>query len=250
MTIHPRVCVSGISTWNQSVADDLALYRELGVHTIGASLRKLSSEADIAQLASSGLCVANVIGVGHTGLLHALDVARQLSAPAIVFTTGPGHGREWDDAADRLGTALADLPRDDVRLCLEHTNSLRVDVSFVHTLRDAIDLARRLELDVCMEVNACWAERDLARTIGDGVDRIGIVQVSDFAVGTLSTPNRLVPGDGDIPLRRIIGQLLDAGYSGVFELELVGPAIEAEGYAGALTRSCAYLSELLRDLGC
>ena len=57
-----------------------------------------------------------------------------------------------------------------------------------------------------MEINACWAERGLSRTIVEGIDRIGIVQVSDFAVGTLSTPNRLVPGDGDIPLRRIVDQ--------------------------------------------
>jgi sugar phosphate isomerase/epimerase len=118
----------------------------------------------------------------------------------------------------------------------------------VHTLRDAIELARRLEIDVCMEINACWAERDLARTIDDGIERIGVVQVSDFAVGTLSTPNRLVPGDGNIPLRRVIGQLLDAGYAGVFDLELVGPAIEAEGYRSALDRSCTYLSELLNQV--
>jgi len=115
----------------------------------------------------------------------------------------------------------------------------------VHTLRDAIDLARRLDIQVCLEINACWAERDLQRTIVDGIDRIGIVQVSDFAVGTLSTPNRLVPGDGDIPLARIIGWLLAAGYDGVFDLELVGPRIEEEGYRSALSRSCDYLSALL-----
>jgi len=249
VTVHPRVCVSGISTWNQSVADDLALYEELGIHTIGASLRKLAVDDDVERLAASELNVANVIGVGHTGLAQAVDVAHRLSAPAIVFTTGPAGGLEWDEAADRLTAALAALPRDPVRLCLEHTNSLRVDVSFVHTLRDAVDLARRLDISVCMEINACWAERDLARTINDGIDRIGIVQVSDFAVGTLSTPNRLVPGDGDVPLRRIIGQVLDAGYEGVFDLELVGPAIETEGYRGALDRSCTYLSELLADMG-
>jgi sugar phosphate isomerase/epimerase len=250
VTVHPRVCVSGISTWNESIADDLALYEQLGVHTIGASLRKLASADDLERLAASELNVANVIGVGHTGLMHALDVAQQLSAPAVVFTTGSVGGLEWGEAADQLSTALAKVPRDAARLCLEHTNSLRVDVSFVHTLRDAIDLARRVDIDVCVEINACWAERDLGRTIRDGVDRIGIVQVSDFAVGTLSTPNRLVRGDGDIPLRRIIGQLLDAGYEGVFDLELVGPAIEAEGYGSALARSCAFLSGLLSDLGC
>jgi sugar phosphate isomerase/epimerase len=99
-----------------------------------------------------------------------------------------------------------------------------------------------------MELNACWAERDLAATIVDGIDRIAVVQVSDSAIGTRSTPNRLVPGDGDIPLRRIIGQLLDAGYAGVFDLELVGPRIEDEGYPSAIARSCTWLTDLLDSL--
>ena len=119
---------------------------------------------------------------------------------------------------------------------LEHTNSLRVDVGFVHTLRDVVDLARRLDIGVCVELNACWAERGLAETIRDAVDTFRIVQVSDFAIGTLSTPNRLVPGDGDIPLERILGQVLAAGYEGCFDLELIGPRIDEEGYASACRR--------------
>ena len=245
MTVHPRVCVSGISTWNQSIADDLALYDELGIHTVGVAVRKIESDDDVARLQASRLNVANVIGVGHGGLPYALELAGRLRSPAVVFTTGPAGSLEWEAAAEKVGAAIAPLLPASVRLCLEHTNSLRVDVSFVHTLRDAIDLARKLDIYVCLEINACWAERDLAATIADGIDRIGIVQVSDFAVGTLSTPNRLVPGDGDIPLRRIVNRLLDAGYEGVFDLELVGPKIEEEGYRGALARSCAYLSELL-----
>jgi sugar phosphate isomerase/epimerase len=239
------VCVSGICSWNQSLADDVLLYEDLGVHTIGAALRKIQGDTDIELLRSSGLEVANVIGVGHAGLRYAFDVANVLGAPMVIFTTGPAGQAEWDAAADAFAGALRSYLPPPMMLCLEHTNSLRVDVSFVHTLRDAIDLARRLDIHVCMEINACWAERGLQRTIGDGIDRIGIVQVSDFAVGTLSTPNRLVPGDGDIPLARIIGWLLDAGYEGVFDLELVGPRIEAEGYRSALARSCAYLSDLL-----
>ena len=81
-----------------------------------------------------------------------------------------------------------------------------------------------------MEINACWAERGLAATDRGRRRPLALVQVSDFAVGTLSTPNRLVPGDGDIPLARILGQVLGAGYRGCFDLELIGPAIDAEGY--------------------
>jgi sugar phosphate isomerase/epimerase len=118
----------------------------------------------------------------------------------------------------------------------------------VHTLRDAIDLAQRTGVGVCMEVNACWVERGLGDTIATGVQagQIRLVQLSDFVVGTKSTPDRAVPGDGDIPLPRIVGQLLAAGYEGAFDIEIIGPRIEAEGYDAAVSRSLAYVSELLR----
>jgi sugar phosphate isomerase/epimerase len=68
--------------------------------------------------------------------------------------------------------------------------------------------------------------------------------VSDFVVGTLTTPDRAVPGDGDIPLEHLLAQLLDAGYQGVFDLELIGPRIEAEGYEPAIRRGLAALEKL------
>jgi sugar phosphate isomerase/epimerase len=159
----------------------------------------------------------------------------------------------WEDAADALASALGPV-LDDARargipFGLEHTNSLRVDVGFVHTLRDVVDLARRLDIGVCVELNACWAERRLGDTFRDSVDTFRIVQVSDFAVGTLSTPNRLVPGDGDIPLGRLLGQLVAAGYPGVFDLELIGPRIDEEGYATASRRAVERLGALLDDVG-
>src|SRR5204862_8250756 len=131
----------------------------------------------------------------------------------------------------------------------EHTSSLGVDIGFVHTLRDMVDVARRLGAGVLMEVNACWAERGLDDTIASSVDDIRLVQVSDFVIGTLATPDRAVPGDGDIPLARILGQVLAAGYEGAFDLELIGPRIEAEGYASAVRRSVAVLGDLLTAIG-
>jgi sugar phosphate isomerase/epimerase len=158
----------------------------------------------------------------------------------------------WEDAADALDAVLAPVLAEagpaGVQLALEHTHALRVDVGFVHTLRDAVDLAERLGTGVCMEVNACWAERDLAGTVRRGSDRIHLVQVSDYAIGTHCTPDRLVPGDGDIPLARVLGTVLDAGYRGVFDLELVGPRIDAEGYDAAIPRAVTALDTLLTSL--
>jgi sugar phosphate isomerase/epimerase len=215
---------------------------------------------------ADGLRVGNLIGVGafelarpaqwdkqRARLLRVIDTAATLDARTLVFTTGPSTPLPWEEAADALEAALDPvLPHaraNGVDFALEHTNSLRVDVGFVHSLRDVIDVARRLDTGVCVEINACWAERDLANTIADGIDRIRLVQVSDYRVGTRSTPDRLVPGDGDIPIARILAMVLDAGYRGDFDLELIGPEIDAEGYDAAIARSVDALTQVLDDLG-
>lgn len=267
--MHRRVSLSAISTFSWTLDQDLAFYEEAGITAIGASLAKLEAaglDAGARRLHDAGLRVTNLIGIGpfvlsdpsqwerqRDRVRRALDAAEAIGAECLILTTGPAGPLSWEDAADALATALAPVIDDahgrGIPFGLEHTNSLRVDVGFVHTLHDVVDLARRLGIGVCVELNACWAERGLADTVRDGVDTFRIVQVSDFAVGTLSTPNRLVPGDGDIPLERLLGQLLAAGYPGVFDLELIGPRIDEEGYAAASRRAIDRLGALLDELG-
>jgi sugar phosphate isomerase/epimerase len=264
-----RVSVSAISTFDWSLEQDLAFYAAHDITNVGISVVKLERHgwADgAARVRDAGLRVTNLIGLGpfHLAspeqwdqqrgrLMHALEAGSTVGAECLVFTTGPAGPLSWEAAADALEAALAPVlgeARDlGIPFALEHTNSLRVDVGFVHSLADVIDLARRLDVGVCMEVNACWAERGLSATIASGVDRLRLVQVSDFKIGTLSTPNRLVPGDGDIPLDRILGQVLEAGYEGCFDLELIGPAIESEGYAAAVPRAVDWLDARLHALG-
>jgi sugar phosphate isomerase/epimerase len=73
------------------------------------------------------------------------------------------------------------------------------------------------------------------------------VQVSDYVYGDRSLPSRAVPGDGAIPLRRIVGWIANAGYDGVFDLELIGPRIN--GQEGEIARSAGYVAKMLRSLG-
>jgi sugar phosphate isomerase/epimerase len=267
--MHPRVSVSAISTYHWSLDEDLAFWAEAGITNVGVSVVKLEQagwDDAVARIAAADLRVANLIGLGpftladrdqwptqQERLARVVDAAAILSAECLVLTTGPAGPLAWEEAADRLEEALAPALAASravgVPFALEHTNSLRVDVGFLHTLRDAIDLARQLGCRVCMEVNACWAERDLATTVAAGVDTLALVQISDFAVGTLNTPNRLVPGDGDIPLERIVGGVLDAGYAGVFDLELIGPRIDEEGPRAAVPRAVEALTRLLERLG-
>jgi sugar phosphate isomerase/epimerase len=267
--VHPRISLSELSSWNWTLDEDLAFYEREGITTIGASIVKLEAagwKIGAHRIADAGMRVTNLIGVGPLQLadrsswdeqrdrMHrALEAARILDAECVVLTTGPAAPLTWEQAADEYAEAiepvLAEAGHLRVPMAVEHTNSLRVDAGFLHTLRDAVDLARRVGVGVCLDVNACWAERGLDETIRSGVDLIRLVQVSDAAVGTKSTPNRLVPGDGDIPLPRIVGSVLEAGYDGVFDLEFIGPRIEDEGYPDACRRAIDHVGALLGTLG-
>ncbi|MDQ1384248.1 MAG: hypothetical protein QOG65_1627 [Actinomycetota bacterium] len=270
--MHPRACVSAISTFNLSLPDDLAFWKSCGITNAGVSVAKLEAfgwergTELVLEAVGNGLRVVDLIGLGpfhlanedrwdrqRDRLIRSIETAVAVGAPRIIFTTGPFAPLTWEEAADALERALAPVLQEaraeNVDFAIEHTNSLRVDVGFVHTLRDAVALARRLDTGVCMELNACWAERALAKTIRDGIDRIRLVQVSDFKVGTVASSQRLVPGDGDIPMDRILGEIVAAGYSGFFELELIGDAIAAEGYAAAIPRAVDALDALLHRLG-
>jgi sugar phosphate isomerase/epimerase len=259
--MHPRISVSAICSNRWSLDEDLAFWEREGIDQVGISLRKLTPDlaTNAVRVRDAGVRVVNVLAAGGFTLddptqwpqqqeraVALAEACRVMDAECLVLTTGPLGGLTWEEGADAFEQVMAPVVAGEQPIAIEHTNSLRSDIGFVHTLRDAIDLARRLGIGVCMETNACWGERALGDTIAAGVDRVALVQISDFVVGTLGTPDRAVPGDGDIPFPRIVDQLLEAGYEGFFDLELIGPRIEAEGYEPAVRRSVAFLEGLLR----
>ena len=267
---HPRIVVSSASMIAWPFDRDVALLRELGLRRIALLARKLDAldDDDAAErlVRDAGLVVDNLmVGAlfdlarpeqwdeGRAALRRALARARRFGADAAVITTGPAIGLTWEEAADAFVAAVAPVVAEaragGSTVVVEHTNGLRFDLGFVHTLRDAVDLAHRAGVALCMEVNAVWGERALRETIRRGADLVRTVQLNDFVVPTTSTPDRAVPGDGSIPLERILRDLEEAGYRGPYELEIVGPRIEAEGYASAVRRSVEHVDRLLRRIG-
>lgn len=266
--VHPRVSVSAVSSWTWTLEEDLRFWASAGIEHVGLSFRKLKKAglpAAAGRVRDAGLRVSNIVELGwwslddhatwgrqQARLVQALDAAVVTGAACLVLTSGPQGRLPWDDALAALAEALAPVSEESrtrgVVLTLENTGPLRLDLSFVTTLRDAIDAARMLGIGACMEVNSCFAERALDGTIAAAHDVLEHVQVNDFVIGSLCTPDRAVPGDGDIPLEGILQSLDGAGYGGALELEMVGPRIEAEGYEQAIVRGAGYMSRLLRAL--
>ena len=182
-----------------------------------------------------------------------IDAVSALGGKSIYMMTGGHGGLTWEDAADcfrqAIAPCLAQAKAAGLELMIETASPLYADAHLAHSLRDTVELAEIAGLGVCIDLFACWTEAGLKQTIEHCAPRTHLVQVGDYVYGDRSLPCRAVPGDGNIPLERLLDWILSAGYTGAFDLELIGPRIDAEGRLEATRRAADKVSELLVKLG-
>jgi sugar phosphate isomerase/epimerase len=263
--MHPRLSVNTLGYGPGPISMRLGPLGEQGITRLGVPLDQLTDgdlHANLAAVRSGGFeIVTGVIPYAFTlqepghwpaerdRLCAALDVAAEAGCQVLYTTTGPSGDLTWQEAATRFTDAVAPvasyaqaLP---VRFAFENTSTMRVDLGFVHVLSDAVDLAREAGLAVCADLFVAWTDRHLQDTIARSAADFAMVQIADFVVGTRTTPDRAVPGDGTVPIRRQLAWLQESGYRGVVELELIGPRITAEGPAEAAARALTAITPML-----
>jgi sugar phosphate isomerase/epimerase len=267
-----RFSVSQITTLSWPFERDVEAFAAAGAPAVGVSLRKLEvcGLARAKQLLQdAGLAVSCLTSTGPFPLgddageraalervRRDLESAAELHADCLMLLAGNAIGWSWEEAADRFRPLLESLlpaaEQAGVRLALEPTSQLRMDLAFLHSFDEALDFVAALAspwVGVVLEVNNAWIERRLYENIRMRTPLIALVQVNDFKVGTMSASARVVIGDGDIPLRRICTALAAAGYDGWYDMELIGPAIEAEGYESVVPRAVARFRALWDETG-
>jgi sugar phosphate isomerase/epimerase len=270
LPVHPRISLHQVAFVRDGTPAFVEFCRKNSVPnmTLASSLIMGPNDVEIIKTsAAEGGPKASVVNhpfavfpnleedTGQAGqkLLQAIDVAASIGAGAIYMQTG-GRGKlDWEQAASRF-TELLDPCREAARkrglsLMIENASAFNVDIHIAHTLADTIALAEIAEIGVCIDLQPCWAEAGLARLFRRAMPITKLVQVSDYVIGDRVAPCRAVPGDGALPLEGLISDLLNAGYDGLFDLELVGPRIDQEGGAAASIRAVEWLSRRLRALG-
>jgi sugar phosphate isomerase/epimerase len=270
--VHDRVSINTLCFLGSSFRELAGYWHELGATRVSMVSNLLLQEgvsAAQAALASGDFRVETIahpfVNAGHLQanknwwvesrdqLLEVIDAARSINARSIYVSSG-GHGTlTWEEAADvfcaAIGPCVAEAKAAGVALMIENGPQVYPDTTIVHSLRDAVTLAEKAGIGVCIDIFSCWVEAGLRDSIERAIPHCRIVQVSDYVYGDRSLPARAVPGDGAIPLRRILGWLLASGYDGAFDLELMGPRIDREGRLGATRRAAENLGALLRSLG-
>jgi sugar phosphate isomerase/epimerase len=239
-----------------SLEDDVRNLERLGFRSISLASTKLDAygpAAAIALLRASSLRVAHVGSYGRFGTTRASQRAgmeqvrraigwvHELGGDVLVVIPGGRDGATWERAATVYGDAYAALLPEataaGIRLAIEVIHPLRQDLSFVNTLGDAREIARRAGprggyvLDLW---HSGWERRLLETIARDARRRIHAVQVSDYKAVTMRTLDRALLGEGILPLRAIVRALERGGYRGWYEAEIISDDVDAMGYARAL----------------
>lgn len=268
--MHPRVSLHQVAFLGKSTQRFLEFCRDNGLRACTLATPKLAHPEDLQ--AARDAVRAGYIAIGCINhpfaihpdlerdagrateeLLRAVEIAAELGAPSIYMVTGGRGHLSWERAADRFASLVAPArelaAQCGVALLVENASPLTVDIHIAHTLPDVVRLAELAGIGVCLELHACWHEAALREKLARAMPLTGLVQVSDYVPGDRTTPCRAVPGDGMIPLEAILRDILDLGYTGLFDLELLGARIIAEGAPQACRRAARHLTLLLDKLG-
>ncbi|MDP2288913.1 MAG: TIM barrel protein [Actinomycetota bacterium] len=269
MAIHSRIALNTMCLPGSPLESDLAFAVSNGYSRISIDPSKMETtgwDRGTEIIVKSGLEVATVVNSSWFTLddpstwlatqeqqLLLLDRAAALGAKSVYGITGPAGSLEWSEAAQAYVEAIAPVAARarqlGIALAVEPTIPLRININLALSLRDAVELAQLAGVWVCNDLYGCMGEAHLKETIHSSIRSTALVQVCDYVFGTLNTPNRAVPGDGDLHLKTILGWMVEAGYDGAFDLELNGPLIDEEGYYPAALRGAHVLTALLQEIG-
>ncbi len=186
-------------------------------------------------------------------LMRTIAIAADIGAPCIVMTTGGRGLLGWQQAkacfAQSIAPCAVAARQAGVVLGIEPTSHLYADASIVHRLTDCVAVANTAGIGLVNDLFACWVDADIETAIADAAPLTALVQVSDHVPGDRGLPCRAVPGDGAIPLDRHLRAIVNAGYAGYFDLEIIGPRLIAEGVDMGLRRAALQIGRILEAAG-
>lgn len=259
---NARLSVNAMCTYPWSFAQDLAFWSSMGVRHAGLMVFKLGDDptARMAELTAAGIGCATLIAEGfdlnrpdsweatRAAQRRAIDLVAAQKGHSIYFTPGRTGCVSWNEDLNRLAEACAPTVSysRERGVLAAFEPSLRTSVSFINNLHDAIDAAEKTGLSIVADFGNMWMERDFRETLTRAMPRIALMQIGDIAIGS---GGRAQIGKGELPVRRMIQDVLDAGYRGVFDLEVV-PANPVAGCDEAeLREGVEAASRLLDDMG-
>jgi sugar phosphate isomerase/epimerase len=263
-----RLGISQFTTTPWGFEEDVARYAELGVQAIELCEIKLDADRIVEQLRlvdERCLQISSVQPVVRTlfpsrSQPDPVEVNQRMQryrrsielfgdrAAGVPFVTNTGippsgNMQEVYDTAAREYASLADFAADKgARLALEPLNASIVNVeTAIWTLQQGLEIVERVDrpnFGICLDSWNIWQNADLHETIAAAGTRIFVVQLSDWRTPR-SFLDRLIPGQGNIPLPSLLRAIHEAGYRGPYVVEIFSQGVPGALWEGDLNRVVA-----------
>ena len=237
----------------RGITPDIGQIEEAGVENAARMLRQ--SELVVAAVThrAFGYGTAQAEAEARARLMSTIATAGEIGAQGIIMTTGGRGAVSWAEAAARYAAAIAPCAEAaraaGIALGIEPTSHLYADASIAHRLADTVAIARKAGVGVVMDLFGCWFDADIDEAIAAAAPLSAMVQVSDYVYGDRGLPCRAVPGDGAVPWQHLVARIAQAGFTGWFDLEIIGPRLQAEGVEAGLTRAAQRIGAWLEGAG-
>lgn len=256
--------ISEFTTWPWSFEQDVELYAALGVETIEIcefklDEKKLADQLDLIR--QNGLTVSSVQPSVRTlfpsqsqptpkdvpdrmaRFKDTIERFRPVAAgvPFVTNTGNPpdGNMQEVLDTATREYRKVADFAAEHgARVALEPLNAAIMNVeSSIWTLQQGMDVVAAVDrpnFGICLDAWNIWQNADILDAIRACGDRIFVVQLSDWRTPR-SYQDRVIPGQGSIPLPPMLRAIHESGYQRPYVVEIFSGDVPDSLWKGDLS---------------
>jgi sugar phosphate isomerase/epimerase len=255
-----------ITTFRWSLEEDVENYQEAGYRGIGVWRHKLADGDEnqaIDLLAASGLSVTHLSWAGgFTGsdgrtvaeslddALEAVRLAAAIEAGCLVIYPGGRNNHTYRHAGRLLRSALDELlplaEAVEVPLAIEPMHAACAkDWTFLTDLAmSLVEEFRSPYLKIAYDTYHFPIHGRQHDVLGRLAPHIGIVHLGDRRQSPSADQERCPLGQGRLPLGDVIGTLQEAGYTGAYDVKLLGSELEAYDYWTILEQSQLTFGEL------
>lgn len=257
--------VSEFTTWPWSFEQDVERYAQLGVDTIEVCEFKLDHGRmgeQLALIGRHGLTISSVQPAIRTlfpsqsqpeprGIPERMARFQQIierfgelaSGVPFVTNTGippKGNMQEvFDTAADQYRAVADFAAARGARVALEPLNASIMNVeSAIWTLEQGmriVEAVGRPNFGICLDAWNIWQNAHIEEAIRACGGRIFVVQLSDWRTPR-SYQDRLIVGQGEIPLPSMLRAIHESGYHGPYVVEIFSGDVPDSLWKGDPTR--------------
>jgi sugar phosphate isomerase/epimerase len=267
-----RLSMNELTTMRWSFEEDVAEFAQAGFDGIGIWRQKLSDvgEANGSKLLQRhGIRCSNLLWAGGftgsdglsfrdsvTDAIEAIRTAANISASCLVLYSGAWGGHTRSHARRIVKNALAELlpfaEEFGIPLAIEPMHAGCGGAwTFLNSVDETLELIDPFEnpfLKIALDTYHIGMQDPNLQQLSEIVHRVAIVHVGDGHEAPDGEQDRCPLGNGCVPIRPIIDTLVQTGYEGFLDIELIGESVEQFDYPTLLRKSRNYLNALFATM--